>query len=99
MAAIGSSCRRWASRTAVPMAIALVVVPWMPHFLISAPVRGALQVEAVEPYSTQILRLTRSIHFQVGTLSTTDSRPRTSTDVSGHGLRSPTAAEVICASG
>ena len=30
----------------------------MPHFLTSAPVRGALQVEAMEPYSTHILRLT-----------------------------------------
>jgi len=27
-------------------------------------VRGALQVDAIEPYSTQILRETRSIHFQ-----------------------------------
>src|SRR5471030_1302791 len=99
MAAIGSSWRRWASRTAWPILIALVVVPWMPHFLISAPVRGALQVDAIEPYSAQILRLTRSIHFQVGTDCTTDSSPRTSTVVSGHGTRSPTATEVICASG
>ena len=68
------------------MAIALVVVPWMPHFFTSAPVRGALQVEAIEPYSTQILRLTRSIHFQVGTFSTTNSSPRTSTVVSGQGF-------------
>ena len=83
----------------MPIAIALVVVPWMPHFFTSAPVRGALQVEAIEPYSTQILRLTRSIHFQVGTFSTTNSSPRTSTVVSGQGLRSPTATEVICASG
>jgi len=84
MAAIGSSCLRWASRTAWPMAMALVVVPWMPHFFTSAPLRGALQVEAIEPYSTQILRLTLSIHFQVGTFSTTaldpDSLPPTNAD-------------------
>jgi hypothetical protein len=65
------------------MAIALVVVPWMPQSLTSRPVRGALHVEAIEPYSTQILRLTRSIHFQLGTFSTIDSRPRQSTVVSG----------------
>src|SRR5687767_12624468 len=99
MAAIGSSCRRWASRTAWPMAIALVVVPWIPHFLTSAPVRGALQVEAIEPYSPHILRLTRSIHFQVGTLPTTDSRLAASTERSGPGFRSPTATEVRGASG
>src|SRR3990167_9612347 len=99
MAAIGSACWRWASRTAWAMAMALVVVPWMPHFLTSAPVLGALQVDAMEPYSVQILRLTRSIHFQVGTLSTTDSRPRTSTVVSGEGARSATATDVICSSG
>ena len=39
----------------------------MPHSLTSAPVRGALQVEAIEPISTQIFRLARSIHFQSGT--------------------------------
>jgi hypothetical protein len=83
MAAMGSSCLRWASRTAWPIAMALVVVPWMPHCLTSAPVRGGWQVAATEPYSTQILRATRSVHFQVGTLSTIDSRPRTSTAVSG----------------
>ena len=48
--------------------MALVVVPWMPHCLTSAPVRGGWQVAATEPYSTQILRATRSVHFQVGTL-------------------------------
>ena len=65
------------------MAIALVVVPWMPHFFTSAPVRGGWQVAATEPYSTQILRATRSVHFQVGTLCTMLSMPRTSTAVSG----------------
>ena len=93
------SCLRWASRTAWPIAIALVVVPWMPHCLTSAPVRGGWQVAATEPYSTQILRATRSVHFQVGTLSTIDSRPRTSTARQRVGLRPPTATEVICASG
>ena len=83
MAATGSSCLRWASRTAWPMAMALVVVPWMPHFLTSAPVRGGWQVAATEPYSTQILRATRSVHFQVGTLCTMLSKPRTSTAVRG----------------
>ena len=65
------------------MAMALVVVPWMPHFLTSAPVRGGWQVAATEPYSTQILRATRSVHFQVGTLCTMLSKPRTSTAVRG----------------
>lgn len=55
----------------------------MPQVFTSAPVRGALQVEAMEPYSTQILRLTRSIHFQVGTFCTTDPSPRQSTVESG----------------
>ena len=55
----------------------------MPHFLTSAPVRGGWQVAATEPYSTQILRTTRSAHFQVGTLFTIASKPRTSTAVSG----------------
>jgi hypothetical protein len=50
----------------------------MPQRFTSAPVRGALQVDATEPTSTQILRLTRSIHFQVVTLHD-DSPPRTST--------------------
>jgi hypothetical protein len=66
------------------MAMALVVVPWMPHFLTSAPVRGGWQVAATEPYSTQILRATRSVHFQVGTLCTMAlSKPRTSTRLTG----------------
>ena len=42
------------------------VVPLMPQRLTSAPVRGALQVAAMEPNSVQSLRLARSIHFQVG---------------------------------
>jgi hypothetical protein len=83
IASIGSVWRACAARTACPIAIAFVVVPRMPQSLTSRPVRGALQVEAIEPYSTQILRLTRSIHFHVGTLSTIDSRPRTSTVESG----------------
>src|SRR6266581_2405771 len=72
------------------MAIALVVVPWMPQRFTSAPVRGE-QVEAVDPYSTQILRATRSFHFQVGTLCTMLSRPRTSTAHIAPGGRSPIA--------
>ena len=48
----------------------------MPHSLTSRPVRGALQVEAIEPISTQILRLARSIHFQLGTFVTIASMPR-----------------------
>src|SRR5699024_12162130 len=55
-----------AASTARPIAIALVVVKWMPQSLTSRPVRGALLVEAIEPISTQILRLARSIHFQEG---------------------------------
>ena len=58
------------------MPIAFDTVTWMPHSFTSRPVRGALQVEAIEPISTQILRDTRSIHFQLGTLVTTDSNPR-----------------------
>ena len=81
------------------MAMAFVVVPWMPHLFTSAPVRGGWQVGAVEPYSTQILRTMRSAHFHDGTVSTMDSSPRTSTAVSGQGLRPPTATDVICASG
>jgi len=69
------------------------------HRLTSAPVRGALQVAAIEPYSVQTFRLTRSIHFQLGTRATTTSAPRGSTVVSGAGDRSPTAKLVICASG
>ena len=76
MQALGLAHRR-------PIPIALVVVQWMPHSFTSAPVRGALQVEAIEPFSTQILRLTRSIHFQVGTLSTIASMPRGSYSVQG----------------
>ena len=48
--------------------MALVVVYGIAQRLISAPLRGALQVAATDPYSVHILRLTRSIHFQVGTL-------------------------------
>jgi hypothetical protein len=58
------------------MPIAFEVVKCMPHSLTSAPVRGALQVEAIEPISTQIFRLTRSIHFQSGTCVTIASIPR-----------------------
>ena len=65
IAAIGSAWRRLASLTACPRLIALVVVRGMPHFFTSAPVRGALQVAAIEPNSVQTLRLTRSIHFHV----------------------------------
>ena len=65
------------------MRIAFVVVKWMPQSLTSRPVRGALLVEAIEPISTQILRLARSIHFQVGTLVTTASMPRGSYSVQG----------------
>ena len=77
----------------------MVVVPWMPHFLISAPVRGGVHIEAVEPYSTQILRATRSVHFAFGVLCTMLSSPRTSTRLIGQGARPPIAVEVICPSG
>ena len=45
--------------------------------------KGGRHVVAAEPYSMQILRPTRSAHCQVGTLWTTDSRPRTSIAVTG----------------
>ena len=71
----------------------------MPQSFTSRPVRGALQVEAIEPTSTHIFRDRRSIHFQDGTLATIPSTPRGSTSESGQGFRSPTAKLVICASG
>src|SRR6267142_1428782 len=64
-ASTGSRWARRAACTARPIPMALVVEPRMAHSLISLPVRGALQVEATEPTSTQALRLMRSIHFQL----------------------------------
>ncbi|MND05376.1 hypothetical protein D3C83_261290 [compost metagenome] len=55
----------------------------MPQSFTSRPVRGALQVDAIEPVSTQALRLMRSIHFQLGTFCTITSIPRQSTNASG----------------
>ena len=81
------------------MVIALVTVPWMHHCLTSAPVRGGWQVAAEAPYSVQILRATRSAHFQLGTSCTMLSKPRTSTMLTGQGDRPPMATEVICSSG
>ena len=77
-------CFDWrASCTARPMPIAWETVRSMPHSFTSRPVRGALHVAAVEPTSVQIFRLTRSIHFQVGTLDTTVSTPLGSAKVRG----------------
>src|SRR5215468_10334759 len=71
----------------------------MPHSLTSLPVRGALQVEAIEPTSTHALRERRSIHFQEAARATTTALSRTSTSVSGYIVRSWIAKLVICASG
>ena len=81
------------------MPMALVVEPRIAHSLISLPVRGALQVEAIEPTSTQALRLMRSIHFQEAARATTTALSRTSARVSGYILRSWMAKLVIWASG
>ena len=79
--------------------MALVVEPRIAHSLISLPVRGALQVEAMEPTSTQALRLMRSIHFQLAARATTTALSRTSARVSGYICRSWMAKLVIWASG
>ncbi len=71
----------------------------MPHSLTSFPVRGALQVAATEPTSTQALRLNRSIHFQLAARATMTSLSRTSARVRGNGERPPIAKLVIWASG
>src|SRR5215831_13472099 len=71
----------------------------MPHSLTSLPVRGALQVEAMEPTATQAVRESRSIHFQDAARATTTALSRTSTRVSGYIWRSWIAKLVICASG
>ncbi len=78
--------------------------PWWssrgsPHSLTSRPVRGALQVEAIEPTSTQALRLIRSIHFQLAARATITALSRTSASVSGYIGRSSMAKLVIWASG
>ena len=70
-----------------------------PHSLTSRPVRGALQVAAIEPVSTVSTRLARSIHFQVGTSVITASMPRGSTSDRGHGCSPAMAKLVIWASG
>ena len=67
--------------------MALVVEPRIAHSLISLPVRGALQVEAMEPTSTHALRLMRSIHFQLAARATTTALSRTSARVSGYILQ------------
>ncbi len=69
------------------MPMALVVEPRIAHSLTSLPVRGALQVDAIEPTSTQALRLIRSIHFQVAARATTTALSRTSARVSGYILQ------------
>ena len=64
--------------------MALVVEPRIAHSFTSRPVRGALQVEAMAPTSTQALRLIRSIHFQLAARATTTALSRTSASVSGY---------------
>ena len=64
--------------------MALVVEPRIAHSLTSRPVRGALQVDAMEPTSTQTLRLIRSIHFQLAARETTTALSRTSARVRGY---------------
>src|SRR2546428_109836 len=71
----------------------------MAHSLTSLPVRGALQVEAMEPTATQAVRESRSIHFHEAARATTTALSRTSTRVSGYIWRSWMAKLVICASG
>ena len=71
----------------------------MPHSFTSLPVRGALQVDAIDPTSTQALRERRSIHFQEAARATTTALSRTSARVSGYIVRSWIAKLVICASG
>ena len=96
---MGSRWARRAACTARPIPMALVVDPRMAQSLISWPVRGALQVEAMEPTSTQALRLMRSIHFQEAARATTTALSRTSARVSGYMRRSWMAKLVIWASG
>ena len=98
-ASMGSRWARRAACTARPIPMALVVEPRIAHSLISLPVRGALQVEAMEPTSTQALRLMRSIHFQDAARATTTALSRTSASVSGYIWRSWMAKLVIWASG
>ena len=63
--------------------MALVRCARIAQLLTSAPVRGALQVAAIEPTSTQALRLMRSIHFQLAARATITALSRTSTRVNG----------------
>jgi hypothetical protein len=71
----------------------------MPHSLTSLPVRGALQVPAMEPTATQAVRERRSIHFHDSARATITALSRTSASVSGYIGRSWMANDVICASG
>ena len=81
------------------MRIALVVEWRIPHSFTSLPVRGALQVDAIEPTATHAVRESRSIHFQLSARATITALFRTSTSVSGYICRSWMAKLVICASG
>src|SRR5262245_2774673 len=81
------------------MPMALVVEARTADSLIPLPVRGALQVDPIEPTSTQSLRLIRSIHFQDAARDTTTALSRTSARVSGYIRRSWIAKLVIWASG
>ena len=98
-ASIGSRWARRAACTVRPMRIALLVEPRIAHSFTSFPVRGALQVAAMEPTATQAVRERRSIHFHDAARATTTAFSRTSTSVSGYIGRSWMANEVICASG
>lgn len=69
------------------------------HRFTSAPVRGALQVAAIDPVSTVRTLLARSIHFHVGTEVMMASMPRGSTRESGQGWSPAMAKLVIWASG
>src|SRR2546427_11489947 len=81
------------------MRMALLVEPRIAQSLISLPVRGALQVAAMEPTATQAVRERRSIHFHDAARATTTALWRTSTSVSGYILRAWMAKDVIWASG
>ena len=93
-AATGSAFRSRAERAAAPMRRARVIEPRTAHRRTSPPVRGALQVAAMEPTSVTAARPSRSCHFQLAARSTTTMLSRMSARQNGK-LRSPAMAKVV----
>ncbi len=63
--------------------MACVTVSRMPHSFTSAPVRGALQVAAMDPTAVHAARLMRSIHSQLSATGITTWLSRMSARVRG----------------